>query len=67
MFEQKKDIIRDHFENLIASNTKNEKLTYLAFYDIETGLPNRNKLEEDILNKKRTMVFLEVADYSTIL
>lgn len=67
IFVQKRDMIRDHFESLIASNTKNEKLTRLAFYDTDTSLPNRNKLEEDILGKERTIAFFEVADYSTIL
>ncbi|EKD44727.1 MAG: hypothetical protein ACD_71C00029G0001, partial [uncultured bacterium (gcode 4)] len=66
IFVHKRDIFKAQFDNLIIVNTQKGKEAYLAFHDRDTGLLNRNKLEEDILGKERTLVFLEVADYDDI-
>lgn len=66
IFVQKRETLKTQFDDLIAVNMQKEKDVYLAFHDRETGLPNRNKLEEDILDKERTLVFFEVTDYDTI-
>lgn len=67
---QKNDEILKNYEQLIETNRiikeKDEKLTYLAYYDILTSLPNRHlfieKIDESITNNSNNPFTVILAD-----
>ena len=74
---QKNNEISKNYEKLMETNRiikdKDEKLTYLAYYDILTSLPNRHlfieKIDETIVNNSNmpfTVVLADLDDFKLI-
>lgn len=69
------DELTESYEKLIETNRviqeKDEKLTYLAYYDVLTNMPNRqlfiDKLDENIRNNTIcTVVYTDIDDFKRI-
>jgi hypothetical protein len=55
-----------NYKNVLIEQSKVE-MERLAFVDIETDLPNEHRLHKDILQKKKTIILIEVAGQSKIV